>query len=53
MKRSFEHVSLRALRNSPVTMQIAKPFAVLSVWKASETPIVHLLMHGSVFYVAR
>ena len=41
MERAFVHVSLCRLRERPVVMEIAEPFAVFLVWK---TGIVYSLI---------
>ena len=45
MERTFVHVSLCRLRERPVVMEIAEPFAVFLVWKTGIRVFVYLLVH--------
>ena len=49
MERTFVHVSLCRLRERPVVMEIAEPFAVFLVWKTGIRVFVYLLVHFQVF----
>lgn len=52
MERTFVHVSLCRLRERPVVMEIAEPFAVFLVWKTGIRVFVYLLVHFQVFGIA-
>ena len=52
MERTFVHVSLCRLRERPVVMEIAEPFAVFLVWETGIRVFVYLLVHFQVFGIA-
>ena len=46
MKRAFEHVAIRTLREAAVAVQPAKPLAVLGIGEMREAPVVPVFLHG-------
>ena len=53
MERTFVHVSLCRLRERPVVMEIAEPFAVFLVWKTGIRVFVYLLVHVMAVFLLR